>query len=129
MRSDYLSGVLIVCLTSPLAFAAEPTVQPVNWAQLREAVSSQKLTKRTAKVQLSSGAEVKATLRGVEEDALVVVANRQTDKRWKSTSGDEARIPRSEVTGLAILLPVAPVAGYFIGHSADTPLPHFRIVP
>ncbi len=148
---------------------AQQPEQAVNWAQLREAVASQKLMKRDVKVRLSPGDEVKTTLRAVDETALVVDGNRQTKKRWKAAYNNEVRIPRAEVTGLefqgkkgkkglmgaliglgagvgialailanseewdslysVFLIPAGPVAGYVIGHAADTPLPNYRIVP
>ncbi|MBL0156409.1 MAG: hypothetical protein IPP47_04825 [Bryobacterales bacterium] len=100
MRPHYLNWMMAVGLVAqPVCAAAQPE-QAMNWAQLRQEIARQKLIKRTVKVHLASGPDVKATLRGMDDDSIVVNANRQTSKRWKATAASEARIPRSEVTGL-----------------------------
>ena len=171
MRPHYLIVLLVFCLTAPPVCVARQPEQAVNWAQMREAVASQKLTKRDVRVWFSMGDNLTSTLLRVDEDAVVVVANGKTKKRWKTSGSNEALIPRAEVTALeflgkkgkkgliggliglgaglglaavalansesegvmalagVLLIPAGAIGGYLIGHAANEPLPHFRIVP
>lgn len=99
MRLDLVSGVLVCCLVVQPVCAAQQPDQAVSWAQLRSEITSQKLVDRTLKIRLASGEEIKSRLQRVDDDAVVVVSTRKTDKLWKSTN-KEARIPRAEVKAL-----------------------------
>ncbi|MBL0156410.1 MAG: hypothetical protein IPP47_04830 [Bryobacterales bacterium] len=99
MRFDLVSGVLACCLIVQPVCAAPQPEQAVSWAELRSAITSQKLADRMVKIRLASGEEIKSRLQRVDDDAVVVVSTRKTDKLWKSTN-QEARIPRAEVAGV-----------------------------
>jgi hypothetical protein len=70
----------------------------VNWDELRQEVSRRGLAGRKVKVVVPGEGEVKTKLVRIEEDELVVKANKSTGQ-WVSAKG-EARIPRSSVTAL-----------------------------
>ncbi len=103
MRSVYLLFALALTLiAAPIGAAPPPQVKSVTWEQLRQDVTQLRLTNRGVNIFLAKGTTVRAVLKRIEEDALIVESNRKIDKQWRG-SGGEGRIPRTEVTDLRFL--------------------------
>jgi hypothetical protein len=57
-----------------------------------------KLVKRTVRITLAGGGEIKSTLVGVEDNGLIIKATKAT-KQWAS-GPEQARIPREQVSAV-----------------------------
>jgi len=90
--------VLVAILSSDSAFAAERELLTLDWTHFRREVENRKLLNRTARIVLTEGGEFKALVRKIEEDGIIVMANRST-RAW-AAGGQNAKIPRDLVASI-----------------------------
>ena len=92
-----LCAFLLLSPSTPCAAAPRESVR-TNWAGLQKEITSRNLVRKSVRVVLTGGGEVKTTLEGITEAGVLVDRSRRS-RQWNDASG-KALIPRDRVAAI-----------------------------